>query len=503
MVSVSLLDVIALYFFTEIISGTLESHLAIFCGMIFFLINMTFQVYSIKVLTKFSFKIVSDNFEKILKIVLKKIPSERNNDDYLTKLFCIEYFRVCERILLPSIVIITKSLTVTVILLYVITKSPILMSAFIFLLAIVYLVIFKFVKPRIKINDLLIETSMAKIVGTIELLNMFKQESHIYDINGKILNNYTDAQNGYIEASADLQKWSSVPRPVMEGIIFLSITSYIYAFTNSDLSLLLVLGMGCLKALTSIQNIYYAVATIAGNISSVNQLDSIKDLENIDPEIDYQYDSKKVVDINQMILRVDASKAKHIGVNDIFFDLSQNKKIALIGKSGIGKTTILDAICGLNKNILVTFEINGEIYQCGKSLTNNLIGYMPQVPSILPGTLRENLNWFCKAPDNHLIDYLKRMELFDLNGEVLSLDMDIQKGVSGLSGGQIQRIALIRVLLCKKSILLLDEVTSSLDPRSTQLIIELISSQSDLSVIWVTHDPLIASSLDAVINLGD
>ena len=503
MVSVSLLDLVALYFFTEIISGAFDSNLAIFIGVTFFLINMAFQVYSIKVLTKFSFKIVSDNFEKIFQIVLKKIPSERHNDDFLTKLFCLEYFRVCERILLPSIVIITKSLTVIVILLYVITKSPILMSVFVFLLALVYLFIFTFVKPTIKKNDLLIEKSMGQIVGTIELLNMFKQESHIYDINGKILNNYTDAQNGYIEASADLQKWSSVPRPVMEGIIFLSITSYIYVFTNSDLSFLIVIGMGCLKALTSFQTIYHSLATIAGNISSIHQLDSIKDLENIDPDIDHQYDFNNVGDINQMILNVDASKAKHIGVNNISFDLSQSKKIALVGKSGIGKTTILDALCGLNKNIQVTYEIDGEIYPCGKSLTNNLIGYMPQVPSILPGTLRDNLNWFCKAPDNHLIDYLRRMELFDLNGDGLSLDMDLQKGVIGLSGGQIQRIALIRVLLCKKPILLLDEVTSSLDPRSTQLIIELISSQSGLSVIWVTHDPLIASSLDVVINLGD
>ena len=78
-------------------------------------------------------------------------------------------------------------------------------------------------------------------------------------------------------ASTELQFWSSVPRPVVEAMIFLGLTLFIISSQNLNFELLVAVGMGCIKIVTSAQTIYYSLSIIKGNSSA---LDIYIDLKN-------------------------------------------------------------------------------------------------------------------------------------------------------------------------------------------------------------------------------
>ena len=71
-----------------------------------------------------------------------------------------------------------------------------------------------------------------------------------------------------------------------------------------------------------------------------------------------------------------------------------------------------------------------------------------------------------------------------------------------LSGGQCQRICLIRALVCKRPVLLLDEVTSALDAEITKKVLKEICNKTNLTVLWVTHDPLVIDTLDNSVKIS-
>lgn len=167
------------------------------------------------------------------------------------------------------------------------------------------------------------------------------------------------------------------------------------------------------------------------------------------------------------------------------------RKIALVGPSGGGKTTILQLIERFYK------PEQGEILVFGKNIESysrfNLrkqITYVEQNAPTLSGTLKDNLLLGSKGiSDDQCYDILKKVNLGHLlhrNGKGLDLEIG-EEGVT-LSGGEKQRLAVARSLISPAPIVLLDEATSSLDSNNELLISSLINnSQDNRTVIVVAH----------------
>ena len=169
--------------------------------------------------------------------------------------------------------------------------------------------------------------------------------------------------------------------------------------------------------------------------------------------------------------------------------------LTLVGPSGSGKSTLL-SMC----NLLLSPD-EGEVYVNGKEIRDwsipdlrKTVGMAFQTPTLFPGTVLDNLSLGPKL----------RGEQLDNPGywlREIDLPEDLQdRSVEELSGGQRQRIALVRTLINEPSILLLDEVTSSLDPVSTQVVETLITDwrkKTGATVLWVTHH------LEQARRLGD
>ncbi len=164
---------------------------------------------------------------------------------------------------------------------------------------------------------------------------------------------------------------------------------------------------------------------------------------------------------------------------------------ALLGKSGSGKTTVIDLMLGLYK------PKSGDVVVDGNKLNifdlqsyRSRIGYVPQDPLLFDATIRENLLWSEPGASEKEIWEACRLANADTFINDLPEKLESVMGDRGvrLSGGQRQRIALARAIIRKPEILLLDEATSSLDSESEELIRESISQLSEkMTIVVIAH----------------
>jgi ABC-type multidrug transport system fused ATPase/permease subunit len=156
---------------------------------------------------------------------------------------------------------------------------------------------------------------------------------------------------------------------------------------------------------------------------------------------------------------------ERIGIRSFDMHIPTGKFVAIIGPSGSGKSTIAKLSSGL------LFASEGEIRIGGldplidAESARSLVAYVPQVPVLFTGTIRENLAIANPdAEENELIDAARRAQAHEF---ILTLskgyDTVIQELGNSLSGGQKQRLAIARALLSDRPILIMDETTSALD----------------------------------------
>jgi len=179
-------------------------------------------------------------------------------------------------------------------------------------------------------------------------------------------------------------------------------------------------------------------------------------------------------------------------LKDISFTIRKGESIALVGKSGAGKTTLMDVFLGL------LIPQSGEIQVDGWSVQQNLtawqrsIGYIPQSIFLMDDTMRRNIAF--GVPD-HLVDEKKlsyALESAQLSELVKDLPDGLQTSIGEhgirLSGGQRQRIGIARALYHEREILVLDEATSALDNETEAMISESIRALSGTkTMIIIAH----------------
>jgi ATP-binding cassette, subfamily C, bacterial len=165
----------------------------------------------------------------------------------------------------------------------------------------------------------------------------------------------------------------------------------------------------------------------------------------------------------------------------------------LQGASGSGKTTLIDLLTGLHRPSSGRITIDGvPIEQLSMRAWRRLIGYVPQELSLLHGSIRENV----ALGDAAIGDEAIRTALARAGADVLvsgpahGLDSDVGEMGTKLSGGQRQRIALARALVLEPKLLILDEVTSALDPATEdQICREVAGLRGDYTIVAITHRP--------------
>jgi putative ABC transport system ATP-binding protein len=175
-------------------------------------------------------------------------------------------------------------------------------------------------------------------------------------------------------------------------------------------------------------------------------------------------------------------------LNGITAKVMEGELISIIGPSGSGKSTFLSLINRMTDPDSGTLNFRGTPYiEIDVLKLRRKIGMVFQLPTMLPGTVKENL----LIGPSLFHEQLSEKEIDELLDQV-SLPKTIKdQDARSLSGGQKQRVSLARTLANRPEILLLDEVTASLDPHSTEGIEGLIQSlhrEQGKSILWVSHN---------------
>lgn len=204
-----------------------------------------------------------------------------------------------------------------------------------------------------------------------------------------------------------------------------------------------------------------------------------------------------ILQVSQLGYRTDDA----VILQDINLQLGKGQFTLITGPSGCGKSTLLKLIASLIS------PTSGSILFEGRD-----------IQTIVPERYRQQVCWCAQTPalfgdtvyDNLAFPWQLRQKMPDsgrLTADLARLDLPpetLQKPISELSGGEKQRVSLIRNLQFLPKVLLLDEITSALDQSNKQRVNDLIHGyvkQESLAVLWVTHDRSEIDNADDVITL--
>ena len=183
------------------------------------------------------------------------------------------------------------------------------------------------------------------------------------------------------------------------------------------------------------------------------------------------------------------------------YTIQPHTKTAIVGKIGTGKSSLLKMILKL------TYPNKGNVLIDGKNLPYNIVrkfvSYINQTPILFNRSLYENIVYGTNKTREDVIKLLEKYNLQNIFGKH-TLDSNVGKGGTNLSGGQRQIVILLRTIFKNSSIILLDEPTTALDEHVRNFIFNLIFEIfKDKTIIMITHDPELVPKFDNILDLNN
>lgn len=352
------------------------------------------------------------------------------------------------------------------------------------------------------------ELGLKKLKSSISFHKNLTQAIHgIRDI--KLLKKEEIFLKHFYEDSFNLSKYfgklkviAEIPRFQLElfATILLNIVIFVNFFLieNKDKTLVILglFGIAAFRILPSLNRVIQSINSIRASYGVIdlinenaslskyiNQLVSKKDKEQANKE------DISSLELKNIKFQYEANQA-HV-LNNVNLKLKKGNLVGIYGPSGSGKTTLVDIITNLLDPTDGQVLINNSKID-NKNLFRNSIGYVPQFIYILNDTLKNNIAFRENETDiqNSKLEFAIKKSLLKELIERLPKGLDTEVGEMGsnLSGGQIQRIGISRVLYENPSLIIFDESTNSLDKKSEDEILKIIHQiKKDKIIIFITH----------------
>lgn len=327
------------------------------------------------------------------------------------------------------------------------------------------------------------------------------KEIIVYQRRNVFLKHIDTVSESLRKASIENAYISSLPERIIEtacigsiiGTVCLKI--YIGVDTSTFITQLGVFAMSAFRILPSVSRISgYINQIIFNRINLETIYDYLKDnshsYKNIIEQDTKILPLKGTLSLDNINWRY-ANTATDI-IHQLNLDIDEMDAVAFVGKSGVGKTTLIDIILGLLMPQSGTVLMNGQNVYLNQSAWAKTVGYVPQVPFFLDNTVRSNVAFGIdekEIDDEQIWNVLEEAQIKDFV-EKLPGKLNAEIGEQGikLSGGQRQRLAIARALYHAPSILILDEATSALDNETEEAVMNAIENlKGKKTLIIIAH----------------
>lgn len=297
---------------------------------------------------------------------------------------------------------------------------------------------------------------------------------------------------------------TAAPRYLIEAVLFLAAIIIAVGISRTNLSAeesiatLSLFVISSLRLLPACQSVFRSLTLFNYGKSSVDLLfDELKSINDAGSEANEvnQTNQNELNNFEKLeLLNIDFSYPDMPikTLLNLSLSITKGEKIAIVGPSGSGKSSLLNILIGITKPCRGQILINGKNSdEFSDRSYKSLIGYVPQDVYLRNGTISSNIAF---GQDEPILETIHKVSLKsglndfvrDENGNFLD-KLIIEKGIN-LSGGQRQRIGIARALYRLPGLLVLDEATSALDAKlETEILDELINENLDLAIVLVTH----------------
>ncbi len=418
-------------------------------------------------------------------------------------------------LILPFIRISSSILIIIFIGISIFKKAPLYSIFSLFSVFISYLIVSLITSNSMKKNSIILSRNSSKNIKIVQETVISFREIKLSGFENKFFNQFANNEFALRLADANVRVLSEIPRYVIESMIFamIIIVSLIFnSYTNSNNSILISsLGSflyGSQRLLPLAQNTYRSYSTIRASTFSIK--DIIKFINFRDTRNNR---NKAKVSFNKKIILKSVGfsypKTKNIVLENCNLEINKGDFICIVGKTGSGKSTLIDIIMGLiapTKGKL--YVDNQDINKNNQSAWMRKISHVPQEIILMDDTIRRNIAFgFSDSEiDNEQLNNAIKLSSLDKVISNLKNGLDTIVGERGLllSGGQKQRIGIARAIYQNKEIMVLDEATSALDKKTESMILfNLINYCEESTLIMVTHRPKVEIKYDKTITIKD
>jgi ABC-type transport system involved in cytochrome bd biosynthesis fused ATPase/permease subunit len=438
------------------------------------IVKIIYQLITFNWIYKTAFKIYYDISLEILDGVFK-IQKNNIQASKLSVSITSELEEFIKTVLLPIFQMLAELTLITFLIIYLAFLNLALTTFFILFCALIFIFYKLFISKSLNELGLITRSSRLKLIENSQYIAMHNKEIQSLGAIDYFFSAISNVIFRFSKSSAQYQFFLSLPRLIIEllGFLGLLILGILASAINIEGMTLIIFGIATLRMLPAIQRIYVSFTQIKfgeRTISFINSIDETLSDKNIN-EFEEKVLIKSYSNTNQG-LKIEINKDNKTYNPNFKYGMN-----FIIGKSGTGKTTLMYKLLDYLNN-------SKQKIQCAM---------MQQGTTVFPGSVHDNIVL------NREFDQIRLMELINIlfksdtgrlaPDKILSIQLGDQG--KGLSGGQVQRIALTRTLLLYRKVYLIDEGLTSLNPEMrSQIILDLnkwLIKNNSLMII-ITHD---------------
>lgn len=433
----------------------------------------------------------------------------------ITKNITFEIPRLIDKIIGPLFRLVTKFFLIIFIFISLLIVSYKVTLVTFLIMIIYYYFVTKIIKKKISLLDKRLSSSQGLLYkicnegfNFIKEIKILKKENYFFE-------KYSSSSENFYQDLAKLPFYGAIPRLILDYFFFISITSILvilnlYNDTHSVQTMIIHIAFYAVcapKVIPAFQSFYYEFINIKSATTSldlfVDTFSKNKDfIKNEDKNKNYDkiFTFNKFIDFQNISFLYPKKKIKIFdGVNLRFY---KNQSYAITGETGIGKSTMVDLLCGFIKphegNIFIDDLMldQSSLLDWQKKVSLVKQSFYALDDSILNNIVFGESNYDKRKLQNSII-FSGLSEFIDKLPEGINYVIG-DNGIK-LSGGQKQRLALARAFYHLKEVLILDEATSALDTEMESKVVENILKFKNLTTILITHDYNLAKKMKNIL----